>query len=111
MMDELSIGDMIELCHTATPFVSLSSIVFVKNIPPKDTIFERVEKFEKKLKEVEKFLNNASAQLSNNAFLNSAPKEIVDGRINQLVELEEEYSGYSKLVSTLKFASNYKRLE
>ena len=108
MMNELSIGDIIHLCHTASPFVSLSSIVFVRNVAPKDTIFERIVKFEKEFEEIDKHLVSAYSSLSNNGFLKNAPQNIIDGRIEQLIDLQEKHFGYSRLLQWLNFASQYK---
>ena len=105
---DLSWGDIIDMCHTCSVFVSTSSIVFVRNVPPKDTIYDRAQKFEKQLLETTKYLNGVSAQLSQNSFLANAPKEVIDGRIKQLIELEENHEGLSKLVNMLGFASQYK---
>ena len=108
MINELSLGDMVNLCHTASPFVSLSSIVFVINATPKESIVERVKKFEKKLAEIDKHLGSAYSSLSNNEFLKSAPQHIIDGKIEQLIRLQEEQFGYSRLLQWLEFSSNYK---
>jgi len=107
---DLSWGDIIDMCHTWGVFTSLSSIVFAK-VTPKDTLEDRLTKFEKKLSETTKFLSSVSNQLSQNSFLANAPDDIVKGRIDQLMELEETYEAQSHLVDMLRFANQYKLQE